>query len=203
MKKDWQLISEALQKLDTLTDWERGFVESVLVQLAKGYTLSIRQTETIQNIQAKNDPKNIERKAGWEADWDDDKRKIAEICAHYYLNAGYFTRLANAVLEDKTYVPSEKQFKAMCENKYAQKVLAATFAEPTYPVGSMVSFRVSAPWQVRSVHKSGAVVLKAGGDVVTSAAKGAKVYEILPIGAVKPVKLEERHLKKFRQPKKK
>jgi hypothetical protein len=203
MERDWQLISEGLQKLDTLNNWEKGFVESVLVQLAKGYTLSMRQTETIQNIQAKNDPKNIERKAGWEADWDDDKRKIAEICAHYYLNAGYFTRLANAVLEDKTYVPSEKQFKAMCENKYAQKVLAATFGEPIYPIGSMVSFRASAPWQVRSVHKSGAVVLKAGGGVVTSAAKGAKVYEILPIGAVKPVKLEERHLKKFRQPKKK
>ena len=202
MEKDWQLITEALQQLPALTDWEKGFAESVLGQLAKGYSLSPKQTETVEKIQARHSSENLERKAQWEAEWDDDKRKVAKVCASYYLAAGYYTRLATSIIEDDAFIPSEKQYKAMCENKYAQKVLAATFAEAIYPVGSVVSFRASAPY-VAQQHKSGAVVLKAGGGVVVSAAKGAKVYEVLPIGSVKPLKLEERHLKKFRQPKKK
>jgi hypothetical protein len=202
MENDWQLITEKLQRLATLTDWERGFTESVLGQLAKGYYLSPKQTETVEKIQARHSPENLERKAQWEAEWDDDKRKVAKVCASYYLTAGYYTRLATSIIEDEAFVPSEKQYKAMCENKYAQKVLAATFAEAIYPVGSVVSFRASAPYAAQQ-HKSGAVVLKAGDGVVVSAAKGAKVYEVLPIGGVKPLKVEERHLKKFRQPKKK
>jgi hypothetical protein len=202
MENDWQLITEKLQRLATLTDWERGFTESVLGQLAKGYYLSPKQTETVEKIQARHSPENLERKAQWEAGWDDEKRKVAKICARYYLEAGYYLRLAHSILDDEAFIPSEKEYKSMCENKYAQKVLAATFAEAIYPVGSVVSFRASAPWTAQQ-HKSGAVVLKAGGGVVTSAAKGAKVYEVLPIGSVKPLKLEERHLKKYRQPKKK
>jgi len=202
MGKNWQLISEGLQKLDTLTDWEKGFIESVLGQLAKGYRLSENQTKVVERIEEKSDPKNIERKVVWEAEWNDDKRKIAEICARYYLDAGYFTRLANSVLDDASFVPSEKQYKAMCENKYAQKVVAATFAEPIYCVGSMVSFRASAPWNTKQ-HKNGAVVISTTAAPVKSAAKGAKVYQVLPVGAVKPLVLEERDLKKFRQPKKK
>ena len=202
MENDWQVITERLQQLPTLTDWEKGFTESVQRQLGKGYSLSPKQTETIDKIQARNAPENLERKAQWEAGWNDEKRKVAKICASYYLTAGYYTRLATSIIEDEAFIPSEKQYVAMCENKYAQKVVAATFSEPIYPVGSVVSFRASAPWTAQQF-KSGAVVLKTGGGVVTSAAKGAKVYEVLPIGSIKPLKLEERHLKKFRQPKKK
>jgi len=202
MEKNWQSITEGLQQLHTLTDWEKGFAESVLNQLAKGYNLSPKQVETIERIQARNAPENLERKAQWEAEWTAEKLEIAKVCARYYLDAGYYTRLANSILDEEAFIPSEKQYKAMCENKYAQKVLAATFAQPIYPVGSVISFRASAPWSARE-YKSGAVVLRAGDGVVTSAAKGAKVYEVLPIGGVRPLKVEERHLKKFRQPKKK
>tara|TARA_R110000824_G_C14753599_1_gene628948 strand:- start:338 stop:478 length:141 start_codon:yes stop_codon:yes gene_type:complete len=40
-------------------------------------------------------------------------------------------------------------------------------------------------------------------EEVESPAKGAKVLMVLPVGAVKPVKTEERYLKKFRKQKKK
>ena len=203
MEKDWKSICEELaSRGDSVRDWDRGFVESVLGQLNKGYRLSHRQTELLEKVVKRNCPDNLKREHEWRMGWNAEKRNIALICARYYLKAGYYTRLAQNIIDDEKFIPTLKQYQAMCENKYAQKVIAATVSEPIYPVGSVVDFRANAPWQA-SRYKSGAVVLEVGGKAVTSAAKGAKVYQVLPVGAPKPITLEERHLKKFRQPKKK
>ena len=91
----------------------------------------------------------------------------------------------------------------MCENKYAKRVLAAHFDAPVFPVGSMVAFRSTAPYALRQLAPSGrAVILRANAKPPTSPAKGAKIYEVLPVGASRPTLVEERYLKKSRKKKK-
>jgi len=206
---------KALAALATLTHWEKGFAESLTQQATKKGRLSPKQVAMLDKIEKKNSPSVQAERQVWIESWDEEKQETARICAEYYMKTGYFTDLAQKILahyptvgclppEPKApFVPSEKQFRSMCENKYAQRVLAAHRDAPVYPVGSLVAFRTNAPWKLRQaslVHQ--ALVIRVNAMTPTSAAKGAKIYEVLPVGVQKPVFAEERHLKRAPKPKK-
>tara|TARA_R110001583_G_scaffold16046_1_gene65248 strand:- start:874 stop:1266 length:393 start_codon:yes stop_codon:yes gene_type:complete len=123
-------------------------------------------------------------------------RDKALIVARYYEHTGYFGNLVTNLDEDPAYVPSEKQYRKMVENKYAQKVLACHHAAAKYAVGSFVALRSGASWADRqATGNRPCVVIQANAAPITSAARGAKKYKVLPIGSAKPVIVEERHLK--------
>tara|TARA_Y100000310_G_scaffold311366_1_gene357564 strand:+ start:873 stop:1493 length:621 start_codon:yes stop_codon:yes gene_type:complete len=204
-----QSMNERVAKISSiseLTPWERGFVESVQNQLKKGYTLSDKQTQTIDNIGKRHDPQEIQKRVTWKESFCEEKRQIAKICAHYYLKAGYFTNLAQNLLDDDDFVPSEKQYLAMCENKYAQKVIKATTCDPKYPVGSVVALRaagsVGISFATQKALKNTVGVVIDVNEPVVSAANGAKRYKVLPVGSPSVVLVEERWLKKARKKKK-
>ena len=196
----------AVQKV-VQRDWDKGFIESLSEQLAKGRTLSEKQVETLGKIEYRNNPDVIDARASWQTAFTDEMRQIAKVCARYYeANPPYFGDLVEKILAriDTDFTPTEKQYKAMCENKYALKVRAATYDAPAFPVGTLVGLRTSAPWKAKQAcTMMAALVLSVGARPVTSGAKGAKTYEILPVGGATKVQVEERHLKKMRQPKKK
>ena len=102
--------------------------------------------------------------------------------------------VSKKILEDKIYVLSEKTYKSMCENKYAKKVIRETNAEPKYPVGTLVKFRKAYGESINVC-----TVIDTDTSYITSAAKGAKKYLVLPFGYSKPVEVEERHIKKYRK----
>ena len=122
------------------------------------------------------------------------------IAARYYLaNPPYFRELAKKALEDDAFVPSERAYKKMVENKFATKVIESTLSKPKFNPGSHVTLRANAStsglWSVRG--KAG-VVIKPGAKPVTSAARGSKVYSVLFFGQATPTFVEERWLKKAR-----
>jgi len=203
-KEELQTRIIAVQKV-VQRDWDKGFLESLSGQLAKGRTLSPKQVETLIKIEHRNDPSVIEARNQWASNFTDEMREIAKVCARYYqANPPYYGDLCAKILNQPDFIPTEKQYRAMCENKYAMKVRAASFNAPIFPVGTLVSFRSTAPYGVKQVSTTGqAVVIRVDGLPVTSAAKGSKVYEVLPVGDPKTFIVEERHLKKMRQPKKK
>jgi hypothetical protein len=86
-------------------------------------------------------------------------------------------------------------------NKFAQKVLTAWHAQPKYATGTMVSCRASANWSAKQALAKGGIIIASNLPIV-SAANGAKRYKVLPVGAAAPVEIEERHIKKFKAPKK-
>jgi len=198
-----QRLQLATKNANLLSPWENGFVESLLEQFSKRGRLSPKQVDIFERIEQQKLSTNARKaSAAWVADYDDEKRRIALICAKYYLKAGYFTGLATNVVEDPSYVPSEKAWKKMCQNKYALKVVATHDAAPKYAVGSVVEFRSTAERKLRKqANGMPCVVIASSGDIV-SAAKGAKPYKILPYGSVKVVECEERHVKKCKKPNK-
>lgn len=190
---------QALLDSEGLNGSTREFITSLRDQFNHRGNLTPGQLAALEKVEARHTPEALASKATWVAAFDDEKRKNLRIVAEYYLPTGYFHDLAEKILADDTFIPSEKQYNAITGNKYAQKVLAAAFDDPKFPVGSTVLLRPNAPvgYQYRGALSAPALVIANDGPV-QSAARGAKPYTILPFGQTEPIQLEERHLKKFR-----
>ena len=204
MKKTTELIDRITNALDThtkhntLSDWGVGFCESLLDQLDRGRRLSEKQVSTLAKIERKCTAEAIETSIHWGQIYKEKHRADALVCATYYKSAGYFVGLALRILEDDTFVPPRQAFEKMTGNKFAQKVLATSKATPKYPVGTDVEFRRPAlGYRTRHLEGTPCLVVEVLSEVA-SAANGAKQYSILPYGALKPLVVEERHIKKCR-----
>ena len=209
MQKDWLAICEGLnERKDTLRQWDAGFVESVLSQLNKGYYLSPNQTKVIDKIVERNSPEALQRAASWDSEWNDEKKQIAKVVANYYDGTGYFQGLVNTILhtQDGDFKMTERQYNAMCCNKYAKKILDAKNGEPLYSVGSMATIRKSLSGvntgQIRNAQhraKSDLVIILSADEPIKSAAKGCKTYKVVFVGDSEPVTIEERDLKRMKK----
>ena len=177
-------------------------------QLLMGKELSPRQKEILVKVADRHSDKAQEQRENWDSNFTSEMREMMEIAARYYLaNPPYFKDLATKALEDDTFIPSERAYKKMVENKFAKKVIAATLADPRYNVGSLVALRATAPstllYVTRSIlgenkTRTGklATVIKTDAKPVTSPARGSKVYSVLFFGETSPVTVEERWIKK-------
>ena len=205
-------LIERLERIQTkeISNWERGFMESLHGQVKKGYNLSQKQLDILSKTENKHSDEAVAKRNVWEEQWNDEKKVISKIMAHYYHAMGeYFFNIADKILHTKGFIPSEKQYNKMCKNDYAQKVITSTFEDPKYQVGSMVSIRSNCGadaytrrFQLREMKNTPALIVSVGDKPVLSAAKGAKVYKVLPMGLAKTYYIEERHLKNFKEPKK-
>ena len=183
-----------------------SFLLSLLGNVERWGKLTERQQDALKRIEERHTDEAITRREEWAAEWDEEKRQVVIICASYYLSTGaYFFDLATRVLNESDFVPSEKQFNAMCCNKYAKKVVESTQSEAKYPVGSFVDFRTGTPRATLRLTPEAinvpALVLETGVGVVTTHAKGGKKYVVLPVGSIGPITIEERHLKKSKKAK--
>jgi hypothetical protein len=199
------LISRAQKAQDA---WAVDFITSIKGQLLMGKELSTRQKEILVKVADRHSDKAQAQRESWDTNFTSEMREMMEIAARYYLaNPPYFKDLATKALEDNTFIPSERAYKKMVENKFAKKVIAATLADPLYNVGSLVALRASAPstllYITRSIlgenkTRTGklATVIKTDAKPVTSPARGSKVYSVLFFGETSPVTVEERWIKK-------
>ena len=192
------------------SSWAAGFVESLTSQVKGDRRLSERQLQILKKIEAEHDDAAMAERQKWVENYKNDPtlRADALVVAKYYLSTGYFRDTAISVTEDESFIPTFSQYNKMVKNKYAQKVLASHNAPAKYEVGSLVTFRANAPSGVR--YLDGAyikrtitlMVIETDAAPITSAARGAKVYKLLPVGKASTMMFEERHIMKAR-PKKK
>jgi len=196
-------VENTQQKLDRLnalggdlTDWEFGFAASVLDQYKRRGVLSYVQISTIERILAKHSPEQIKARNAWRDSYDEEKQALARQAAEYYtVNPPYFREAARKILNDPAYIPTEKCFNKMTQNKYVQRWIAQREAGPAFAKGQLVRFRRNdlVRRYVGSRFKGTLAVVCSVGDQV-SATKGSRSYQVLPIGQVKPLTTEERFL---------
>ena len=191
------------QKLDhlaglgeQLTDWQRGFIESVADQYKRRDYLSDKQHATIEKIVAAHDPAAVKARNAWRSSYDEEKQALMRLAAEYYVaNPPYFGEVARKILNDPAYIPTEKCFVKMTQNKYVQRWIAQREAGPAFAKGQLVRFRRNrlVGQYVGSRFKGTLAVVCNVGDQV-SATKGSRSYQVLPIGQAKPLTTEERFL---------
>jgi hypothetical protein len=200
--------------LDSLADyipqasqWEQGFFESVKAQFDRKHTLSDRQVETVQKIAGKFSPAAIQERRAWYESFTDAQRETMRVCADYYKGTGYYKDLVHSILSNSEFVPSPKQYKMLCENKYAAKVLDAYRSEPKFPVGSLATLRkirsngymaISGTPAWRDIN----VLVLTTNEPIVSSAKGAKRYKCMIVGGTDTFYCEERDLKRMKRGKK-
>ena len=205
-----------LMRLDLLSmrcepsSWAAGYVESLTNQVKSDRRLSDRQLQILKKIEAEHDDDAIAERQKWVESYTNnpDLRDDAIVVANYYMETGYFKDTAREIISNDTFIPTYSQYNKMVKNKYAQKVLASHNAPAKYSAGSLVTFRANAP--AGSRYLDGAylkrhvtmMVIETDAAPITSAARGAKVYKLLPVGKATTLMAEERHIMKAR-PKKK
>ena len=202
------LLTSVADFIPQASQWEQGFFESVKSQFDKKYTLSVKQIETVQKIAAKFSPEAIREREAWYESFTDFQKENLRVCADYYKGTGYYRDLVERVLTDSNFVPSPKQYKMMCENKYAEKVLDAYRAEPKFPVGSLATLRKYRSNGYMAI--TGApmwadinVLVLATNEPIVSSAKGCKRYKCMVVGGTDTFYCEERDLKNMKRGKKK
>ena len=200
MPNEREIVESLLERTD-LTDWDKDFMISISERFNSGKQLTEKQTMWVHRIADRYSDNAVKERSEWQERWKSDKslRDKAEICAKYYLQSGYYTWSKDILLNDK-FIPSLKQYKSLCENKYAIKVLNGYEAEAKYPVGSMVHIRktLSGPDARRLgwVKSNLAMVISTTEEIVSSC-NGNKRYKIVIVGDSTPVLAEERNLKKL------
>jgi len=187
---------ETIDKIKNLSDWERNFIDSIKVGWQKYGSVTEKQHGMIQKLADRYNPVNIQAREDWNNSFDDEKKNRLQVMARYYkANPPYFGDLADRVIADPNYVPTERAYIAMCENKYSQKVMDIYNGDPIFPAGSMATARNSrqTPYGIRG--KTVVVIEHPPG--VHNAANGARRVVVLPVGESKAVETEERWLKKL------
>ena len=213
-------IAAAIQKNSSMLDrlnalhartepasYANSYSESLINQVKADRRLSERQMEILRKIEAEHDDEAIAERAKWVEGYTNDPtlRADAVVVAHYYKTTGYFGSTADAILNNDTFIPTYSQYNKMVKNKYAQKVLAAHNDKPKYAQGQLVTFRSAAPAAQRRCgdgYLKPAVtmmVIAADAAPVTSAARGAKKYKLLPVGKAETLIVEERYIMKARK----
>jgi len=204
------MIESVSDFIPQASKWEQGFFESVKSQFEKRHTLSERQIEIVHKIAEKFSPEAIKERESWYSSWDEDKAETLRVCADYYLATGYFRDVVERVKTEEDFIPTPKLFKSMCQNKYADKVMAAHRAEPKFPVGSLATLRAaksrSASYMIDKMAWSGLseinVLVLTTDEPIVSSAKGCKRYKCMIVGGTDTFYCEERDLKKMKRKKK-
>jgi len=189
----------AARGTSSLSDWERNFMGSLLDSAKKWGRLTAKQHEVFQRIEKKTDPAHQAAVNNWRSNFTDDMREALVFAANYYkANPPYYGDVADRILNDSSYIPSEKLYRKMVENKYVQRARSNAQSGPLYTVGSMVTVRdsKSVGGPIRAYRGKDAVILEVRDGL--SATKGAREYVVLPVGAAKPVETQERYIKKKR-----
>ena len=190
----------AAKGVSTLTDWERNFLSSLLESAKKWGRLTAKQHEVYQRIERNSDPAFQAARKSWNESWTPEKRTKAVFAANYYkANPPYFSDAADRIINDSSYIPSEKLYRKMVENKYVQRAMANAAAPPLYAVASMVTIRDSTQSPIRpSLRGQDVLIVDVEKDVL-HATKGSRSYTVLPIGAGETLVIQERWLKKSRK----
>ena len=198
---------ERIYDLPTMSDWGRGFCDSIGDQIRSRRKLSDRQAEVMHKIFSENSERSLKDFKAWGAEYARTWKEDAKVLAAYYKQTGYYSRLADTILRDS--IPSQSSFLKMYNNKYAKKVLTESKKIPKFKVGAHVAANSKcARGHVRPIgavslsygcyknfKKRGGIIIKTS-TLVYTAARGAKRYKILPIGSVEVFWIEERFIKK-------
>jgi|MDSZ01.2.fsa_nt_gb hypothetical protein len=183
---------------EVIDESTKRFLRSLRDQYDKNKGLTRRQLSALEDVEQSVTPQALEKHRAWVANFDADKREKMLVCAEYYKDSNYFYMLAERILLDPNYIPTENEYNSLCLNKYSARVLEATFSDPLYAVGSLVQIRGGARnalWGLAEPNQM-CLVIEEGHKPVVSAAKGAKPYLVLPFGSTVPIDVEERHIKK-------
>jgi len=171
-----------------ISEGDRKFATSLSDQLKDQGKLTPKQVECLDRMEERYSEEAIAARKNWEANYKAEHRQTALICANYYITTNYFRDLAVKIQSDEDFVPTQRQFNALTQNKYAKKAIKAATEPPAFPVGTLAKVRANYNLVTdRTLHDQ-------IGLVVANHAKGLYASSTILVNG-KQHKLEDRCLK--------
>ena len=181
---------DALLAKPDLNAWEKNFLSSIKESFTKYNGLTKGQHDAFLNVEKKHDATATAARDEWRKSWDAEKKAAWDILIEYYSKTPYYRGAVDKVKANPAYIPSEKEYAAICKNKYAVKFLEYRKIPAKYAVGELVIYKWYGDYKLATVIKIGEV---------ESAAKGSRVYTINVIGASDLSVVEEKELLYYRE----
>jgi len=181
-----------------LNDWEKNFLTSINEYATVRNRITAGQYNSFKRIEDKFSDAAVAKHTEFANKFTDEMRDNMKIVAGVYraTSSPYHQKLVESILSDDKFVPSEEQWNKFMNNKYAQGYVVNAKVAPKFKIGDSV-----AP---SSLDKSpiglwtSAIVIDNAGILPRSHSAGGKRYSILPYGKMKPIEVEERHMKFLR-----
>lgn len=183
--------------LKNLTPSDRTYVDSFHSFLKRRGYLTNKQYNFFKSVESKYSDERIKQNEDWVASYDDEKRNLFELAVRYYFLTPYFRELVTRAKKDPSFIPSQKQFEAMCKNKYFIRAMEYYNQPPKYNYGDLVVFRKS---RLRSENL---ICMVEHISPEPSFTKGARTYKLLVLGQEDSMTVAEDEIKLYREPKKK
>lgn len=186
--------------------WERDFIDSIHRQVKNKRSLSPKQLNLLHKIESKIE-KSLKGDPEWADAWDEEKARDWKTAVNYYDKGfpRYYGDILDWALANPNKIPPSGWYQKVVENKYAQKIIKALREEPKYSSGSTVMMRANAraglSWYDWQALKDIPLFVVEPTDRAVSAAKGCRIYKVLSSVAMKTYEVEERFIKKWKQPK--
>ena len=198
----------------------KEFLEALLGSAQRWGKLTERQQEAFDRVEYNHSDEGIAEQEAWREVYLEGLREDTLIAAEYYdymayhsHGPRYFADAAKSILDNPDYIPSRKLYEKMVLNKYAQKIIEQTKADPLYSEGDCVMMRGrpqsdgSGVMRIFTVNNkrvwknypAGHVFVVVDNNLpCVKAVKGGRRYLVLPFGDSDILEVEERHIKKAR-----
>lgn len=183
---------ELLMVQPDLNNWEKNFLTSIKDYFVKYNKLSDGQSNHLEKIAQRYTADAIKQRNEWYASWNDQKKDNFKKIIDYYLNSVYYTTITRKVQDNPEYIPTEKEYDTIVNNKYAQRYLNNLNSAPKYQVGDLVQIRSS--W-----YRQGEIGTIIEVRNIDSWVNGSRKYLVNLLGEDDAREWEERGLKKFRE----
>ena len=179
------------------------FLTSLQTWYVKSGRLSEKQSAALARIEYLNSDAGREEVEEWQQEFSATHRKRAQVCARYYLsNPPYFHDVATNIMTNSDFVPTRRQFEAMCKNKYTNRVWAESQRPPAYAKGDIIKVRDMQQLPYHLYHFRGKLAMVVDNNCgITTHAIGGRIYTLLPFGHPSIVECQERHIKSFKKKK--
>jgi len=195
-------LGDRLDKIlkEDLNNSTQSFISSLKQWHDKKGFLTAGQLSSFEKVESRYSSGEKEKLKEWTKEYRSTHLEDAKLLARYYIRAGYWTAMANSIINDTEYIPNRHKYFKMATNKYAQNVMSNARDLPKFEKGSMVQLRSTfgrdnAYCDLAKLASRLCFVISTDANSL-SAVKGGKGYKVLPMGYSGPIDIEERHIMK-------
>lgn len=181
---------DALLGNGMVNDWEKTFLTSIKGGYDKYKSLTEGQNRTLLSIEARYNTDAIAARQTWQAAWNAEKAEVFKSMMKYYSTTPYYKGVVDKWSKNPDYIPSEKEYKDTCENKYSLKYLKALAIPPKFKAGALVVHKKYGSYKLATVVEVGNV---------RDWSKGSREYRVNLIGSPDLISISEKELLYYRE----
>lgn len=173
-----------------INEWERNFLTSIKAGFDKYKSLTEGQNNTFVAIEKRYSPEVMAARNAWISNWNEEKAKAWAAMVEYYGKTQYYRGAVDKAKADKNYIPSEKEYNDLCNNKYSIRYLKNINIPAKFKVGALVVYKRFGSYRLATVVEIGNVA---------DWTKGSRQYHIIVIGEAEIDIVPEKQLLYYRE----